>query len=73
MSSYLSTVDEISPSAILTKCPYRNGNSIYCSASIMILAISKRQNGAYCSTENYDSCPVFLGKVLREARIRPQW
>ena len=72
MSTYLSAVEGASPSAILTKCPYRNANSVYCSASIMILAISNRQNGSYCSTENYDSCPVFLGKVLRETRIRPQ-
>ncbi len=72
MSTYLSAVEEASPSAILTKCPYRNSNSVYCSASIMTFAISNRQDGAYCSSENYDSCPVFLGKVLREARIKPQ-
>jgi hypothetical protein len=72
LSTYLSTVEEASPSAILTKCPYKNANSVYCLASVMIFPISNRQNGSYCSTENYDSCPVFLGKVLREARVKPQ-
>lgn len=54
--------------AFAAACPYRNANSSYCSASIMKSTISKRQNTAYCTTENFDSCPVFLGKVLRGAR-----
>lgn len=72
MNPYLSTVAEApSPKALLARCPYRYANSIHCSASVMMLAISKRQNAAYCTSENYDCCPVFLGKILREARIKP--
>ena len=52
-------------------CPFRNSNSTQCSASIMKIAMSKRQTAAYCCTENFDSCPVFLGKVLRGTRIKP--
>jgi hypothetical protein len=65
-SYYPSPVADISlSSALVLKCPYRSTHSVYCSASIMRAAVSKRQSEAYCSTENFDCCPVFLGKVLR--------
>lgn len=54
-----------SPGAFVSVCFYRKANSIYCSASVMTLAISKRQDAAYCCTENFDQCPMFLAKVLR--------
>jgi hypothetical protein len=67
-SSHPSPVAEVPSLAPLRSlCPYRNAKNIYCSASIVRAAISKRQNEAYCSTENFDCCPMFLGKVLRGA------
>ena len=60
-----------SPQSVLSACPFRNVSSMYCPAAIMRLEISKRQNAAYCSTENYDSCPVYLGKILRGTRVKP--
>ncbi len=68
-SSVSPIVEAASPEDFNAKCPYRNANSIYCTASTMRAAISKRQHEAYCSTENFDFCPVFLGKVLRGTRI----
>jgi hypothetical protein len=54
-----------SPVALVSVCPYRKANSIYCSASVMTLAISERQDAMYCHTENFDLCPMFLAKILR--------
>jgi hypothetical protein len=70
--SHLPAVTETSAqAALVSPCPYRNATSMYCSASIIKLAISKRRNTAYCSTENFDCCSVFLGKVLRGTRNFP--
>jgi hypothetical protein len=46
-------------------CPYGAAKSIFCSASIMTVAIDNRRKAAYCCTEDYDRCPLFLAKVLR--------
>ncbi len=73
MNSYSSPIIErTGPSPIVSRCPFRNAGSIYCSASVMRAAISERQHTSYCSTDNYDNCPVYLGKILRENRIDPQ-
>ena len=70
--SHLPAVTENSAhAALVSTCPYRNATSMYCSASITKLAISKRRNTVYCSTENFDCCSAFLGKVLRGTRINP--
>lgn len=53
------------PDVHVSACPYRKATSAYCSASVMPLSISKRQDASYCGTENFDHCPVFLAKVLR--------
>ena len=46
-------------------CPYRTEKSTHCSVSIMTVAIDDRRRAAYCCTEDYDRCPLFLAKVLR--------
>lgn len=44
-------------------CPY---NGIHtCRASISSMVIDTRRKEDYCSHENYDSCPIFLAKILR--------
>jgi hypothetical protein len=47
------------------KCPYSTAQSIFCAASIMTVAVDDRRKAAYCCTEDYDRCPLFLAKVLR--------
>ncbi len=53
------------PDRNLSLCPYRDAADAVCSAAIMTFTISKRQDAAYCRTENFDQCPLFLAKVLR--------
>jgi len=55
------------PETYASVCPYRKVTSAYCSASVMAFAVTKRQDTAYCRTENFDHCPLFLAKVLRSA------
>ena len=51
--------------AHLATCPYEKGSSNNCAASIMTVATSSYQKTNYCWTDNYDCCPLFLSKVLR--------
>lgn len=44
-------------------CPYHEGSGI-CGASISRLMVSKEES-AFCDSEDYDNCPLFLSKVLR--------
>lgn len=46
-------------------CPYLAAESNFCSASIMVAIINNERKASYCSTEDYDRCPLFLAKVLR--------
>jgi hypothetical protein len=48
-----------------TKCPYKTMGSSYCSASVMTVVLDNRRKAAYCCTDDYDRCPMFLSKVLR--------
>ena len=44
-------------------CPYNGINT--CRASLSSMIIDERREQEYCSHENYDSCPIFLAKILR--------
>ncbi|MFN3478900.1 MAG: hypothetical protein ACK415_00810 [Thermodesulfovibrionales bacterium] len=44
-------------------CPYHERSGI-CSASLSCLMVS-RYESAFCDSEDYDNCPLFLSKVLR--------
>lgn len=48
-----------------TPCPYSGVN--VCTASFSSMAIDHRKMEDCCGTDNYDSCPIFLSKVLRKA------
>ena len=50
---------------LMETCPYETGSSNNCAASIMTVAITSYQKTNYCWTDNYDFCPLFLSKVLR--------
>ena len=45
-------------------CPF-NGVSV-CTASLTSMAIDNQKRASYCSTDNYDNCPLFLSKILRK-------
>jgi len=48
-----------------TTCPY---NGIHtCKASLSSMAIDDYQRERWCGTDDYDSCPMFLSKVLRRS------
>lgn len=49
----------------MEKCPY-NKCSV-CAASFSQLRIDTLRNKYYCSSENYDDCPLFLSKLLRRS------
>jgi hypothetical protein len=47
------------------QCPY-NKCSV-CAASFSNLRIDPLKNQNFCSSENYDDCPIFLAKILRRS------
>ncbi len=47
-------------------CPY-SGSSDICSASLSSLSPSASVKSAFCESEDYDSCPLFLAKILRRS------
>lgn len=48
-----------------SNCPYECTATDKCAASLSSMTISLGSRLIYCSTENYDNCPVFLAKSLR--------
>ncbi len=46
-------------------CPFGSSESGVCAASLssMVIGTSRRQE--YCSGDDYDSCPIFLARMLR--------
>jgi hypothetical protein len=55
----------VSPHGSESLCPFRPSTSIFCSTSIMTVAIDSRKRSTYCNTEDFDRCPIFLARVLR--------
>jgi hypothetical protein len=47
-------------------CPYENSETSICSASLSSMFIGSHCRKAYCSGDNYDSCPIFLARMLRK-------
>jgi len=45
-------------------CPYSEASDI-CNASLSLLSPSSSTRSAFCESEDYDYCPLFLAKVLR--------
>jgi hypothetical protein len=46
-------------------CPYLCESTNVCAASLSQLMIDARRRSSFCSSENYDSCPIFLARTLR--------
>jgi hypothetical protein len=47
-------------------CPFGKSESSICSASLSSMVIGAHCRQAYCSGDNYDSCPIFLARMLRK-------
>lgn len=53
-------------SAVFHFCPFGATKVNICSASLSAMVIGPRNRQDYCSTDNYDNCPIFLAKILRK-------
>lgn len=49
-----------------TNCPFEDRTCNVCSASFSGFYVGTERRMMYCSTENYDSCPFFLSRVIRK-------
>ena len=47
-------------------CPFSDGATNVCAASLSSMIIGPHNRKEYCLSENYDSCPMFLAKVMRK-------
>ena len=46
-------------------CPYFSRRIGVCMASIFLMAIEKSRGEDICASENWDDCPMFLSRALR--------
>lgn len=46
-------------------CPFNNSSET-CTASLYSFLPSAAVRQSFCNTEDYDNCPIFLAKTLRE-------
>ena len=47
-------------------CPFSDAATNVCAASLSSMIIGPHNRKEYCLSENYDSCPMFLAKVMRK-------
>ena len=47
-------------------CPFSDKETNICSASLSSMIIGRQKNQVYCSSDNYDNCPMFISKILRK-------
>jgi hypothetical protein len=47
-------------------CPFLQNETDICLAAIFPMATGYKAKFDYCDNEDYDSCPLFLAKILRE-------
>jgi len=50
---------------VLDACPFGETETNICMASLSAMVIGPGNRQEYCSTDNYDNCPIFLAKSLR--------
>ena len=46
-------------------CPYFSTRIGVCLASLFLMAIEKSRREFVCSSDDWDDCPMFLSKTLR--------
>jgi hypothetical protein len=49
-------------------CPDYDLCKQVCLASTGQIVPSRRHQMSYCATDDYDNCPIYLGKALRSSR-----
>jgi hypothetical protein len=47
-------------------CPFLQNETDTCLAAIFPMATGYKAKFNYCGNENYDTCPLFLAKILRD-------
>jgi hypothetical protein len=47
-------------------CPYGDIIADVCRASISSMKLGLVASLKYCTSENYDGCPIFLAKIIRK-------
>jgi len=52
-------------------CPFHDGAEDVCQASACRLEVGEQRRRVFCQSENYDSCPFYLARLLR--RMRPKY
>ena len=45
-------------------CPYRDGETSVCGASLSRMTIGAMVRENYCEDERYDACALFLARIL---------
>jgi hypothetical protein len=58
-------IEQFRSVAVVEPCPFSDGDSNTCTASLSSMVIAPSSKYNYCFSENYDNCPLFLSKVLR--------
>ena len=51
-------------------CPYSDMIADICRASISAMKLGLKASLGYCSGEDYDGCPIFLAKTLRNGKLK---
>jgi hypothetical protein len=46
-------------------CPFSDIDTNICAASLSSMIVRPHNRTEYCFSENYDSCPMFLAKMMR--------
>jgi len=49
-------------------CPFLDSSRQDCKAACLSTEISAAQQLCYCETEDYEDCPLFLSRLLRNSR-----
>jgi len=65
MNTFISHQKEPTFTFFQEQCPY-NGINV-CRASLSSMLIDEYQKERWCGTDNYDSCALFLSKLLRRS------
>ena len=53
-----------------TGCPFYNRHQTECRAAAQLHEPNNRYIVSYCSSEDYDDCPLFLCRALRSSEIK---
>ena len=55
---------------IMRDCPEYDCCRQACQAATSLYVPSRFQQMFYCATNDYDNCPIYLGKALRSSRTQ---